>query len=500
MKKILVANRGEIALNAIRCIQEMGLKSVGVYSGADIHSLHIRYADEVLALPAGRATLNYASVDRIIEAAKLSGAMAVYPGYGFLSESPALARACQENNLIFIGPGPETLQRCDDKLATLDEARALGIPTPEHSPAITGETDLVDQAQHLGYPVLLKPIAGSGGRLIVKAYQKEELLDHYRLLTREQREKGYDTRFYLEKYIRKAVHIEYPILRDEYGNIANLGERECVIQRRYQKLLAETPSPFLNDDQRRELADAAHTLARHFEFNGCGAIEFMVNEKGKWYFMEINPRIQLEYTLTEIGYGVEIIKEQIRLAAGERVPPEFVKLRPRGHAFECHINAEDPEQDFRPSSGLVHEFYTPGGYGYSFHANIQKGQRVEIFYDPMIMKLNCFAATRPKALAKMHFALNATRIKGVKTNIPFIERIISSEAFQEASLKCDYKLKDFLAPHSTNRERQEVAAIVAALNHEVLHRFRTPAFKREIPADNVWGLAGRVDLLNRRTL
>lgn len=500
MQKILVANRGEIALSALRCIREMGLESATVYSSVDADSLHVRYADQALPLAGARTSRTYGSIQRILEAAEAAGADAVYCGYGFLSESPEFAHGCREKGITFIGPAPEVLASCHEKLLLLSKAAQLKIPVPDHSLPVQDEADLVQKAQDLGYPVLLKPVTGTGGRYIFKAYRKEDLLAGYRSFLREQAIKGLAVPFYLERYIRRAVHVEFPVLADHHGNAVQLGERECVVQRRFQKLISETPSAWLPTESRDQMAAAALSLIRSVGFTGCGAVEFMVDEKGRWYFMEINPRLQVEYALTEIVYGVEIIKEQLRIAAGEPLNLPADAHRPRLHAIECRINAEDPGRDFQPSAGMVHEYYIPGGYGYSVLSSVQKGKRIDIYYDPMIMKVDCFAATRADALAKTRFALEAIRLKGVQTNIPFLSRVVGSEAFADGSLKCDLKLKDFMPQGADDRRRQEVAALVAVLNHELMGRFRTSAFQRTTPGGNVWGMSGRVELITRRHL
>jgi acetyl-CoA carboxylase biotin carboxylase subunit len=500
MKKILVANRGEIALSALRCIREMGLESATVYSRVDADSLHVRYADRALPLAGARTSRTYGSIQQILEAAAAAGADAVYCGYGFLSESPEFAHTCRQKGITFIGPEPEVLENCHEKLLLLSKATQIKLPVPEHSAPVADEADLLQKAQDLGYPVLLKPVAGTGGRYIVKAYRKEDLLESYRAFTREQALKGQSVPFYLERYIRRAVHIEFPVLADRHGNAVQLGERECVVQRRFQKLISETPSVWLPAETREQMAQAALALIRSIGFTGCGAVEFMVDEKGRWYFMEINPRLQVEYALTEIVYGVEIIKEQIRIAAGEPLALPADAHRPRFHAIECRINAEDPDRDFQPSAGMVHEYYIPGGYGYSVLSSVQKGKQIDIYYDPMVMKLDCFAGTREEALAKTRYALEAIRLKGVKTNVPFLSRVVGSEAFAAGTLKCDLKLKDFMPLAADDRRRQEVAALVAVLNHELMGRFRTPTFQRNAPGSNVWGMSGRVELITRRHL
>jgi acetyl/propionyl-CoA carboxylase alpha subunit len=500
MKKILVANRGEIALSALRCIREMGLRSVAVYSQPDEQALHVRFADEVRSLPGARSLLNYASIDRILQAAESTGADTVYCGYGFLSESPEFARACRDRGIVFVGPAPEVLESCRDKLHCFEQAGRLGIPIPAHSGIIQDEDDLVAKAHDLGYPLLLKPVSGTGGRSITKVYRKEDLLDSYRGVVREQMLRNARSTFYLEKYIRNAAHIEFPVLADQFGTIRHLGERECVVQRRFQKLISETPSLRLADAPRRQMGEAALAMARELHFVGCGAVEFMIDDKGKWYFMEINPRLQVEYALTEVAYGVELIKEQLRIAAGERLNLAVdANPQPRFHAIECRVNAEDVARDFQPSAGVVTEYYLPGGYGYSVLSSTRRGHRIDIYYDPMVLKIVCFGANRPEALIKAGFALDAIRLKGVKTNIPFLRRIVSSEEFQTSTMNCDFKLKEFLAS-DTSRERQEVAAIVAALDHEVLGRFRSASFRREAPASNVWSMSGRLDMITRRNL
>ncbi len=499
MKKILVANRGEIALSALRCIRELGLQSVAVYSQPDEHALHVRFADEARSLPGARAVLNYGSIDRILEAAENSGADTVYCGYGFLSESPEFARACRDRGITFVGPAPEVLEGCRDKLYCFSQAAPLGIPVPNHSEIVLDEDDLLEKAHHLGFPLLLKPVSGTGGRYITKVYRKEDLVAGYRNAVREHMLRNARSAFYLEKYIRNAIHVEFPVLADQAGHVLQLGERECVVQRRFQKLISETPSLRLSEENRRAMAEATVKLVRHLGFVGCGAVEFMVDEKGRWYFMEINPRLQVEYALTEVAYGVELIKEQLRIAAGEQLSTEIDHSRPRCHAIECRINAEDVDRDFLPSAGVVSEYYLPGGYGYSVLSSTHRGHRIDIYYDPMVLKIVCFAASRPEALAKARFALDAVRLKGVKTTIPFLSRILASEDFQAGTMTCDFKMKDFLASEG-DRERQEVAAIVAALDQEVLGRFRTPSLRRESPVTNVWSMSGRLDMITRRNL
>jgi len=500
MKKILVANRGEIALNAIRCIREMGLIPVAVYSEADENALHIRYAEKVVRLPGERPTHNYASIERIVEAAEQVGADAIYPGYGFLSESPELALACRDRNLTYVGPTPEVLKLCRNKLALLEKAAALGLRVPKHSKPVKDEEDLVTAAQAMGYPVLIKPVLGSGARFIAKAYRKEDLVDYYRRLGREQEIQGPRAPFYLEEYIRKATHVEITVLADETGQVIQLGERECVIQRRFQKLISETPSAQVPPALVSELAEAALDLVRTIEFTGCCSVEFLVDSRHRWYFMEINPRIQVEYALTELRYGVEVIKEQFRIAAGEKLRLEAMGAHPRLHAIECRINAEDPMNDFRPSAGVISEYYLPGGFGYSVLSSVQKGHRVDIYYDPMILKLNCFAGTRDEALAKLRFALDAIRLKGIHTNIPFLRRVVASTDFEEGKLKIDFKAKDYLPGNDRNRKHLEVAAIVAAMDQEIIGHQRTPSYKRRQREFNVWNMSGRLDLINRRSL
>jgi acetyl-CoA carboxylase biotin carboxylase subunit len=500
MKKILVANRGEIALNAIRCIREMGLTPVAVYSEADENALHIRYAEKVVRLPGERPTHNYASIDRLLEAAEQVGADAIYPGYGFLSESPELAIACRDRNLTYVGPTPEALRLCRNKLALLEKASGLGMNVPKHSKPIKNEEDLVSGAQKIGYPILIKPVLGIGARFMAKAYRKEDLLDYFRRLGREQEIQGPRAPFYLEEYVRKAAHVEITVLADQTGQVIHLGERESVIQRRFQKLISETPSSQVPPEVLRELSEAALELVRAIEFTGCCSVEFLVDSRNRWYFMEINPRIQVEYALTELRYGVEVIKEQFRIAAGEKLRLEAMGAHPRLHAIECRINAEDPMNDFRPSAGVISEYYLPGGFGYSVLSSVQKGHRVDIYYDPMILKLNCFAGTRDEALSKLRFALDAIRLKGIHTNIPFLRRVVAAKDFVEGRLKLDFKYKDFLPGNDRNRKHLEVAAIVAAMDQEIIGHQRTPSYKRRQREINVWNMSGRVDLINRRSL
>lgn len=497
MKKILVANRGEIAQSAIRCIREMGLTSVAVYSEVEPDAIHIIDADYVCGLPGAHPAMNYGSVERVVDAAVATGSDAVYSGYGFLSESAKFARACKEKGVTFIGPDADLLTACKDKPNCLELAESLGIPVPPHSDLIESEDDLVEKAAAIGYPVLLKPRSGTGGRRMAKAYRRDDLVDSYRKLLIEREIRGTDTPFYIEKFIKATRHVEFPVLADTHGHLVHFNERESSVQRRFQKIVSESPSPGLAPETREKMAEAALLILRKLNFYGCCSAEFLLGEGGRWCFMEINPRIPVEYALTDIGYGVEMIKEQILVASGQ---PISVKKSPPPsplHCIECRVNAEDPRRDFQPSSGVIQEFYLPGGYGYSVLSGVRKGRRVDIYYDPMILKIDCFAQTREGALAKLQFALDSIRIKGVKTNIPFLRHVVASDQFQSHDVTCDLKIKDFVQTRSRDKVRMEVAAVVAALEHEMRSRYQTSLLKR--PGDaTVWNMAGRLDLIQRR--
>lgn len=500
MKKVLVANRGEIAQSAIRCIREMGIETAAVCSQVEPDAIHIRNADQVFILPGGHMSLNYNSQERILECAQACKADAVYCGYGFLSEVPEFARACADRGITFIGPDAGHLEHLRDKPHCLETAASLGIATPVHSATIANEDDLVVKAADIGYPVFLKPHWGSGGRRILKAYRREDLLESYRGLIREREIRNLNIPYYLEKSIRSAVHLEFPVLADQHGHVVHFGERECVVQRRYQKIISETPSPRLKPETRQKMAEAALGIVRKLGFVGCGAVEFLLDPAGRWYFLEINPRIPVEYALTDLNCGVELIKEQVRIAAGEKLRFKGNAVTPSGHAVECRVNAEDPERDFRPSAGVISEYYLPGGYGYSVQSSVQNGMQVDIYFDPMILKLDCFAPTREETLSKLRFAMSGVRIKGIRTNLSFIRRVIHSKEFVESTLNCDFKIEDYLTPRSKDKRRQEVAAIVTALEHELGMRAKTPGYRRMGGETSNWNLAGRLALLSRRDL
>ncbi len=500
MKRILVANRGEIAQSAIRCFREMGMETVAVCSDVEPDAIHVRNADLVQVLPGGHISQNYNSMERILECAKIARADAVYPGYGFLSEVPEFARACKERGFTFIGPDAETIDRCRRKPDCLDAAAALGYSTPVHSMEIVNEDDLVVKAADIGYPVFLKPVWGSGGRRMIKATRREELLDHYRALLREREIRNLTVSLYLEKYIRSAVLIEFPILADRHGHIIYLAERECAIQRRFQKVISESPSPRLKPETRQAMAEAAVAIARKLGFTGCGAVEFLYEPSGKWHFLEINARVPVEYALTDVACGVELLKEQARIALGEKLRFAGPGVTPVNCAIECRVNAEDPERGFRPSAGVITEYYLPGGFGYSVHSSVQKDMRVDIYFDPMILKLDCFAPTREEALAKIRYAMSGIRIKGIRTNISFIRRLIHSDDFVGHKLSCDFRVEDFLTPRSKDAERREVAAVVTVLEHELAARTKTPSYRRSGSESTNWNMAGRLALVARRDL
>lgn len=417
-KKILIANRGEIALRVIRTCREMGIKSVAVYSTADADSLHVRFADEAVCIGPPASKDSYLKIPNIIAAAEITNADAIHPGYGFLSENAKFSKICAEHGIKFIGASPEMIERMGDKASAKATMKEAGVPT------VPGSDGLVQSLEHakkiaaeIGYPVMLKATAGGGGRGMRDVWKEEDLEKALDSAMQEARAAFGNDAMYMEKLIVDPRHIEIQIVGDQYGKACHLSERDCSIQRRHQKLTEETPSPFMTEDLRKRMGEAAVKAAEYIKYEGAGTVEFLVDKDRNFYFMEMNTRIQVEHPITEQVIDYDLIREQILVAAG--VPISGKNYTPKLHAIECRINAEDPYNDFRPSPGKITTLHAPGGHGVRLDTHVYSGYVIPPNYDSMIAKLITTAQTREEAIAKMRRALDEFVVEGVKTTIPF---------------------------------------------------------------------------------
>ena len=429
-EKVLIANRGEIALRVIRSCRERGLRTVAVHSEVDADALHTRLADEAICIGPAEAARSYLHIPAIIAAAEITGADAVHPGYGFLSENPEFAETCAQCGLRFIGPLPEQMREWGDKVSARALAKSLGLPILEGSALLENAEDAVAKAEALGFPVILKASGGGGGRGMQILRSEKEVRSSFETARAESLAAFGSDAVYFERYLERPRHIEFQILGDSHGNIHVLGERECSIQRRHQKIVEEAPSVALSDEQRNDMSATIRRAMREVGYLSAGTLEFLLDEQGELTFLEMNPRIQVEHPVTELIMGVDLVAEQIRIAEGEALELPDHPLLPRGHAIECRINAEDPDT-YAPWPGLVTELHMPGGTGVRVDSGIYGGGRVPPHYDPLIAKIIVHAPTRPQAIAKMRRALSETIIGGIRTNIPLHQRILAHPAFEE---------------------------------------------------------------------
>ena len=427
-KKILIANRGEIALRIIRTCKEMGIKTVAVYSTADKDSLPVRFADEAVCIGPPVSSKSYLSIANIIAAAEITNADAIHPGYGFLSENEKFSEICQQHGIKFIGALPEQIAKMGDKATAKATMIAAGVPCiPGSVGLVESLEDAIVQAKQIVYPVIIKATAGGGGKGMRIVWKEEDMEALWNSAKQEAAASFGNDGIYMEKYIEEPRHIEIQIAGDQHGNACHMSERDCSIQRRHQKLVEETPSPFMTDDLRKRMGEAAIKATKAVNYEGVGTVEFLVDKNRDFYFMEMNTRIQVEHTITEEVINFDLIKEQIKIAAGEKISGK--NYFPQMHAIQCRINAEDPFNDFRPSPGLITTYHCPGGHGVRIDTHAYSGYTIPPNYDSMISKLIVVAQTREEAILKMRRALDEYIIEGIKTTIPFHQKLMMNEDF-----------------------------------------------------------------------
>ncbi len=431
-RKILIANRGEIALRVIRACREMGIATVAVYSEADQDSLHVRYADESVCIGKGPSKQSYLHIPSIISAAEITDAEAIHPGYGFLSENAHFAEVCRDCKIAFIGPSPETIRLMGDKIQAKHTAKSAGVPlVPGSDGPVRDEQEALEIASRIGYPVIIKASAGGGGRGMRVAHTSVSVVNAFNTASQEAAAAFGNPEVYIEKYVEDPRHIEIQILADSHGNVIHLGERDCSVQRRHQKLIEESPSPIMTPALRQRMGAAAIACAKAASYVNAGTVEFIYDPSGDFYFMEMNTRIQVEAPVTEWVTGIDLVKEQIRVAAGLAIPEIYRgAMNLRGHAIECRINAENPDKDFMPSPGRINIYHAPGGPGVRVDSHVYQEYVIPPYYDSMIGKLIVHGRDRTEAIQRMRRALDEYVIEGVFTTIPFLRRVMAHPKFQ----------------------------------------------------------------------
>ncbi len=444
LKKVLIANRGEIAVRIIRACREMGIRTVAVYSEADKDSLHRKMADESVCIGPARSGLSYLNVKNLIEAACQTGADSIHPGYGFLSESSSFAKMCNEIDIKFIGPSSEIIELMGNKSKAKETMKKAGVPVvPGSDGLVNSLEDAKKISKKIKYPVIIKASAGGGGKGIRIAYSEEELIKAYDIVKQEAKISFNDDSIYIEKFVENPRHVEIQVLADEHGNVIHLGERDCSVQRRNQKVLEETPSMILNDKTRKKMYDATVKAVKEIGYSSAGTIEYLVDKNLDFYFMEMNTRVQVEHPITEAVSGVDIVKEQLRIAAGEPLSVAQKDISFTGHAMECRINAENPDKNFMPCPGLITGLLIPGGNGIRVDTAIYAGYKVPQTYDSMIGKLIVHGKDREEAIAKMKSALGEFIVEGIDTNTDFLYKILENEKFKNNDYDTSFIKKEF---------------------------------------------------------
>ncbi len=437
--KILIANRGEIALRIIRACKELGIGTVAIYSEADRDALHVHYADEAFCVGPAPGNRSYLNIPNIISAATLAGVDAIHPGYGFLAENARFAEICDTHQIKFIGPPAEAIEKMGDKAVAKQTMKDAGVPVvPGSDGVIQDEDGAIEKAKEIGYPVIIKASAGGGGRGMRVVYNQDELLNAYRTAQAEANSAFGNPEVYMEKYIEEPKHIEIQLLLDEHGDGVYLGERDCSVQRRHQKVIEEAPSPAVTPEMRRKIGETALKGAKSVGYTNAGTVEFLLDKNGEFYFMEMNTRIQVEHPVTEMITSTDLIKEQIKVASGSKLALTQDRIIVRGHAIECRINAEDPSKNFQPSPGRINVYHLPGGPGVRVDSCAYQGYVIPPYYDSMIAKLIVWDDTRDAAINRMIRALEEFEIEGVKTTIPFQMEVLNNPYFQRGEVYTNF--------------------------------------------------------------
>ena len=443
--KVLIANRGEIALRILRSCRELGISTVAVYSTVDRSALHVQLADEAVCIGEGPSNKSYLNIPNILAAATSRGVDAIHPGYGFLAENDRFAEMCRDHGITFIGPSPHAIRSMGDKSTAKTTMQSVGVPTVPGSEGLLPNPEAAAElAAAMGYPVMIKATAGGGGRGMRLVPSPDQLVKLYKAAQGEADAAFGNPGLYMEKFIDRPRHVEVQILADRHGNVVHLGERDCSIQRRHQKLLEEAPSPALNPELRRQMGDAAVAAARSINYEGAGTVEFLLDKSGGFYFMEMNTRIQVEHPVTEMVTGIDLIAEQLRIAGGEPISVRQEDIQMNGHAIECRINAEDAQHNFRPAPGRITGWLPPGGPGVRVDSHVYTGYDIPPFYDSLIGKLIIWAPNRPAALARMKRALNECAITGIPTTVDFHLRMLDRPEFQRGDVHTKFVEEEML--------------------------------------------------------
>jgi acetyl-CoA carboxylase biotin carboxylase subunit len=496
IKKLLIANRGEIAVRIIRACREMGVKSVAIFSEIDRRSLHVRLADEAYSVGPAQAAQSYLNMDRIMEVAKESGADAIHPGYGFFAENYDFVKRVESEGLIFIGPPAAAVKLLGDKVAARKTMRSSGVPIVPGTEVEIGSDDQgASIADEVGFPILIKAVGGGGGKGMRIVREKDQLKSALRAASSEAKSAFADPRIYIEKYLERPRHVEIQVLADKFGNVIHLGERECSIQRRHQKVVEESPSPVVDEKMRKAMGEAAVTAAKASGYVNAGTIEFLVDSDRKFYFLESNTRLQVEHPVTEMVTGVDLAKEQIRIASGMKLSYRQEDIQWRGSAIECRIYAEDPENNFLPSTGVVHSYWEPSGPGIRVDSGLYEGAEVSLFYDPLISKLLAWGESRDEAIDRMTRALSEYRILGVATTIRFHLGVMENEKFRKGEIHTHFIQEEFdkeKTPEAKGEDelRKAIAVFSALVDYEEKRRVR-PVLSEAKSKKSRWKIEGR---------
>ncbi len=495
-KKILIANRGEIAVRIIRACREMGIKAVAVYSEIDRKALHVRLADEAYLVGPSPATQSYLNIEKIIEVIREAKSEAVHPGYGFFAENYEFVKSLESEGIVFIGPPSSAVKLLGDKVMARKTMRNAGVPIVPGTEVEIGSDDQgTSIAEKVGFPILIKAVGGGGGKGMRIVREKSELKSALRAASSEAKSAFADPRIYIEKYLEKPRHVEFQILADKFGNVIHLGERECSIQRRHQKVIEESPSPVVDEKMRKAMGEAAVAAAKAAGYVNAGTMEFLVDPNRNFYFLESNTRLQVEHPVTEMVTGIDLAKEQIKIAWGEKLSLRQEDIRWRGSAIECRIYAEDPENNFLPSTGLVHSYWEPSGPGVRVDSGLYEGSEISLYYDPLISKLLAWGKDRDEAIQRMKRALSEYHILGVATTIPFHLKVMDNPKFQKGEIHTHFIEEEFGKDKFSEAEDREehkkaVAVFSALLDYQEKKKTKPLQAKTKSPESN-WKIEGR---------